>query len=365
MRNILLAAVLALPCVRAFGGEGGERIKVSGKPLHARIAAESGAKAGGVLWTSPTSDKLKASFDKLFFQGVVQNQDIKIQASLLSDQGWGPWVDAELDVSPNGRFWAQIQISGKAGQQVRLRALSATGAHDNAELFGFETAANEGETGGAAGNPRLEAADNGTTAPPPPAQTVAPQAPTVLPRSAWGAKKATKPYEPMLPDRISVHHTEAFQAFSQTDAAQEMRVIQNFHQKGRGWIDIAYHFVIDGSGRIWEGRPVGVVGAHVKNKNDGNIGISLMGDFHAPKNNQPSMAQIQSLVTLLKYLTAKYQIPVSRIKGHRDQEDTSCPGDILYARLDDIRRQTSTGSVAFAVPDATAIDLAFRGLLTQ
>ena len=117
--------------------------------------------------------------------------------------------------------------------------------------------------------------------------------------------------------------------------------IQSFHQHGRGWIDIAYHFVIDGTGQIWEGRPVTVIGAHVKDKNDGNVGISLMGDFHPPRNQHPTAAQFRSLVLLTRWLAATYNIPASRILGHRDQEATTCPGDILYARLDELRRDVA------------------------
>ncbi|MBI3553117.1 MAG: N-acetylmuramoyl-L-alanine amidase [Elusimicrobia bacterium] len=360
MIKLMMTALLTLP-TSSWSGETGEHIHFRGKSLAPMVSAKAGGKAGDVLWASPDSDKLKHSFSKVFFQGVIQNPDIQIQAAVGDGKNWGPWVDARLRAQANGRFWAKIEIAGKPGDRVKLRALTKTGAAANAQLFDLEAAQDEEEAGGAGGGVRLMPDSLGeppAAAPPP--QTAQPEQPEVHPRKQWGAKKAKKPYEPMVPDRITVHHTEGFQAFTKEDAIQEMRVIQDFHQTGRGWIDIGYHYLIDGSGGIWEGRPVGVVGAHVKDKNDGNVGISLMGDFHAPKNERPSIAQVQSLVVVLKWLSAKYTIAPDRIKGHRDQNETSCPGDILYAMLPDIRRRVSTGSVAFRLPSAARIQLAFE-----
>ena len=362
MRKLLLAAVLLLGAASARAHEPGERPTFKGKRVAATIAANKGAKAGDVLWNSGASDPLKGDFDSIFFQGITQNPDIILEASAGRPGKWGAWTRAHLESSGNGRFWASIPIAGEPGDRIRIRAVSKTGAPGAVEILSMHAADADEETGGTGvpGRGPLIKTDSLPVQTPTPA---GPQEPAVLSRAAWGAKKAKKPYEPMVPVRISVHHTEAFQAFSKEDAANEMRVIQSFHQHGRGWIDIGYHFVIDGSGRIWEGRPLGVVGAHVKNKNDGNVGISLMGDFGAPHNNQPAGAQVKSLVALMRWLTVKYNIPVARIKGHRDQEDTSCPGDILYAQLPEIRRQVAAAPLV-AAPSQPAMQ-ALSGLFER
>lgn len=348
MRALLLSALL-LAAGGARAHEGGESPTFGGKRLAAVITVKAGAKAGAVVWATPPSDPVKRGFDYLVFQGITQNPGVVIQASAGRAGKWSAWTDAAVESSPNGRFWAKVALSGAAGVRVKLRALTKTAAQGSVEVFALNAAPDEEETGGPAPGPRLQL-DSLTTLPPSPAEAGGPPKPVVLSRADWGAKKAKKPYEPMVPVRISVHHTEALQAFSKDDAANEMRVIQSFHQHGRGWIDIGYHFVIDGSGRIWEGRPLGVIGAHVKDKNDGNVGISLMGDFGAPHNNHPSTAQIDSLVALMRWLTYAYAIPVDRIKGHRDQEDTSCPGDILYAQLPAIRARVAAPASSVAGP---------------
>ncbi len=57
-----------------------------------------------------------------------------------------------------------------------------------------------------------------------------------------------------------------------------MREIQRWHFE-RGWATVGYHFVVSPSGRIFHGRPVDRLGAHVLGHNLGTVGISLMGHF--------------------------------------------------------------------------------------
>ena len=73
----------------------------------------------------------------------------------------------------------------------------------------------------------------------------------------------------------------------------------------------------------------------------------MKGDFHAPKNQKPTQAQLRSLIKLARWLSAAYGIPAERILGHRDQEATTCPGDNLYALLNQVRQ-------AVAAPESPA-----------
>jgi hypothetical protein len=57
-----------------------------------------------------------------------------------------------------------------------------------------------------------------------------------------------------------------------------VRGIQGFHQNGRGWIDIGYHFLIGPEGIIYQGRPENVRGAHAT-PNTNKVGICLIGDY--------------------------------------------------------------------------------------
>ena len=336
MRIATLALLLSALASPVHAVDEGVPVKFNGQPLKQQWEAPSGVRTSSVVWESGPSNPVPTGFKALLLEGVVSRPGISFEASVRQDGDWGPWTAATGERFANGNFWAKMTVSGEKEALVRLRAIDADPAAGLAvqiDFFGLHASQMQPE---ASDNPQRASFQK--TA----ATLSAASMPGVHPRSDWGAL-ASKPYEIMTPVRITVHHTDGRQAMTKKAAIDELHFIQSFHQHGRGWIDIAYHFLIDGSGGIWEGRPVLVVGSHVKEKNEGNIGISLMGDFHPPKNQKPTDNQIKSLVELLRWLTAAYHIPTDKkyILGHRDQEQTDCPGDNLYILLDGIRDSVS------------------------
>ena len=236
------------------------------------------------LWESGPSDPVSEDFSAVALQGFMPEGDLIFEAAARSGSGWGPFASAGAGRYPNGRFWVRIPISGKKGAILRLR-LTGAAAGPSAALEIFQAVLTP---------LRGEASAAGTDSGLAPLPVDGAVLDGVEPRSAWGARPATGPYEPMLPLRLTLHHTEMAQPLTRADAVTELRVIQDFHIQGRGWIDIGYHFLIDGSGRVWEGRPHSVIGAHVRNKNDGNVGIALLGNFHPPSAHRPTAAQTKA-----------------------------------------------------------------------
>jgi len=49
------------------------------------------------------------------------------------------------------------------------------------------------------------------------------------------------------------------------------------HQRGRGWTDVGYHYVIKRDGTLEAGRPLDVIGSDVKGLNNVSWGICLIG----------------------------------------------------------------------------------------
>jgi hypothetical protein len=47
------------------------------------------------------------------------------------------------------------------------------------------------------------------------------------------------------------------------------------------------------------------------------------------------------LVVFCAYVCKQYRIPVAEIKGHRDYYNTLCPGDRLYAKLRQLRKEVA------------------------
>lgn len=167
--------------------------------------------------------------------------------------------------------------------------------------------------------------------------------PPIIEREQWGARPARLRYERHSPVKLVVHHSYSPSAGDYRGAAS-IRGIQNFHMDApsHGWNDIGYHFLIGVEGDIYEGRPEWAIGAHAP-PNRGMLGICLIGNFQ-PGEDLPSAAQNEALVALLGYLSDKYAIPPrTRIFGHRDFSSTSCPGDVMYGRLENVRRLVEAG----------------------
>lgn len=113
------------------------------------------------------------------------------------------------------------------------------------------------------------------------------------------------------------------------DMVQYIRGFQSGNAPGqRGWADIAYHFVIDRAGRVWQGRPLVYQGAHVKGHNEHNLGICMLGNFDMQR---PSAAQCVALATFVRFIRSVYLIPTDRIYTHGELGTTACPGKQLQA----------------------------------
>ena len=132
---------------------------------------------------------------------------------------------------------------------------------------------------------------------------------------------------------IVIHHA----GFPDGDKDSSAEEIHKFHQEVNGWAGIGYHYVIRKDGRIEQGRKPLAVGAHAYQHNKNSVGICVAGNFDLVK--VPSV-QMDSLKLLTAWLCQKYKLdPMQKgvIVGHRDLNDTACPGDNLYKKLDEIR----------------------------
>jgi hypothetical protein len=163
----------------------------------------------------------------------------------------------------------------------------------------------------------------------------------IVTRAEWGAKPAvcvTKLPSPV--DEFYVHHSgRTYDA----PGDQQTRDIQAFHMgPDRGWCDIAYSFGIDrrDGTAIYEGRGLWNQPGATCGKN-----ISLAVDVYANYEIEvPTDEVIDGIRWLIAYCKAEGALAEdAKILGHRDSghpgscSPTSCPGDNLYARMDDIR----------------------------
>lgn len=105
-----------------------------------------------------------------------------------------------------------------------------------------------------------------------------------------------------------------------------VREITQWHVRDNGWLAVGYHYIIRRDGTVEPGRPVDVVGSHVKGFNERSIGICLVGginDKGAPEANF-THEQYTSLETLLKVSKRVYS--KAQIVGHTDLDSgKACP----------------------------------------
>ncbi|MEX2081302.1 MAG: peptidoglycan recognition family protein [Dehalococcoidia bacterium] len=145
-------------------------------------------------------------------------------------------------------------------------------------------------------------------------------------------------------NRITIHHDgmNVFLSTNRADAGQRMEGIRRAHV-GQQWADIGYHYVIDPAGRVWEGRSATLQGAHVKDNNEHNLGVMVMGNF---EESSPTPAALTTLDLLVAQMMRKYRVPIQRVYTHRELMSTACPGRSLQSYM--LSTRSRTGRMARA-----------------
>ena len=103
--------------------------------------------------------------------------------------------------------------------------------------------------------------------------------------------------------------------------------IRRWHIQDNGWKDIGYHWVIDRDGSILPGRKENVIGAGVKNHNNGVIHIVALGGHGGSADDKITDswtdAQIRAVKKKIYEIAQRTQI--RRISGHNEFAAKACP----------------------------------------
>ena len=173
-------------------------------------------------------------------------------------------------------------------------------------------------------------------------EELAPYAPPLVTRDKWQAKPALPGLVPHTPVAIIIHHTGERQN-RRIPVETKMRNLQTFSQRpGQvgthakpAWPDVPYHFYIDVTGRIAEGREVRFAGdTNTGYDTRGYIQVVVEGDFDRE---QPAPEQMSALRDLLVWLSLSWNVPTEKISVHKDHAPTSCPGRNFMAMLPTLR----------------------------
>ena len=184
-------------------------------------------------------------------------------------------------------------------------------------------------------------------------------------RRDWGAERSWRTGDPSYNDtirQVHVHHTVNSNTYKRADVPGLIRGIYRYHTHNLGWSDIGYNFLVDRFGTIWVGRAGGprhpVRGAHTLGFNKTSCGVAVIGNFETTKPSKRVLASIAALAAwkLDRYgrnpvghigvtsegsdnYPAGHRVRLPIIDGHRDTNDTACPGRYLYEALPKVRRR--------------------------
>lgn len=277
------------------------------------------------------------------------------------DGTWGPWTPLHEDdvPAPGGRTWSALEFADDAdayqvrGRNEAVRAVAINTTDGPRQVVWEEPAAQASHI----------------------AQ------PALVTRAGWGANEQLRCNPDGTPKhtwtfyptkKLIVHHTVTENA--DPDPAATVRAIYQYHVQSRGFIDIAYNFLVDANGTIYKGRYSGpngtcyqdtvtgenargrgVTGAHTGGWNSGTMGIALLGHYdEVPFPDAARAALVRHLAweserhLLDPVATSSFTNPsgggtrtTPNISGHRDWSATACPGANLYAALPSIREEVA------------------------
>jgi hypothetical protein len=192
--------------------------------------------------------------------------------------------------------------------------------------------------------------------------------PAIISRTEWGGDSVPPRAAPEYGEvqAAFVHHTVTSNDYAPEESAGIVLGIARYHRDSNGWNDIGYNFLVDKYGQVFEGRAGGidqpVIGAQAQGYNSASTGIACLGTFSAVAQSE---AGLEALARLIGWKLSLHGVPtqgtvvvssrggasnrypsgtpvtLERIPGHRDGDSTSCPGDVLYGQLADLRARAT------------------------
>lgn len=139
-------------------------------------------------------------------------------------------------------------------------------------------------------------------------------------RTWYSGKAPWRTRKPRDVRYIVLHHTAS-------PRDQSVETIRRFHEKGRGWPHVGYHYIITWRGEVHKTLPEIAVPICVGNLNPQCLCIALIGDF--TKDGWPALAPGWRQAWRLA-LDLQRRYPDAKIVRHKDLVPTACPGNLTW-----------------------------------
>lgn len=278
-----------------------------------------------------------------------------------ADGAWGGWTELEVDADL-GPEPGSVEAAGEVGAGSDDRVVTEPLWVDGATGYQVSTAGADADgLDVLTVHERTERVVRDATSD---AGAAVPSPFQIRSRASWGARAPARTAS--VTDALHlavVHHTATSNSYSSADVPGILRSMQAYHMDANGWSDLAYNFVVDRFGRIWEGRAGGttraVIGAHARGFNTGSVGVAVVGNYvetsASPEAREAvsrvvgyrlqqdgvdptGRADVESLGSTT--IAAGTVVNLPRVIGHRDVGATSCPGT-LWSQLPTVRTRAA------------------------
>ncbi|MBZ2196465.1 FG-GAP-like repeat-containing protein [Occultella gossypii] len=279
--------------------------------------------------------------------------DLAVDVRTLTTDGWTEWEELEID-----NRLADEDLTDRQGteplavvdaSQIEVRLTTAEAAPTGANLSVIDPGTSTADSA-----PVTAAAMS----------TTATARPTIYSRAQWGADESIRTWAPEVGrvTGIDIHHTAGVNGYSSSQVPSILRGIYAYHAEewGRDWGDIGYNVLVDRFGRAWEGRYGGldqaIIGAHATGLNGNMAGISLIGNYDTvavPTALFDMVARVAAWKLSIHGTTPHGTTTFdgntwNRIVGHRDAKQTTCPGQYMYSRLDELKNRIAAYQGSFS-----------------
>jgi peptidoglycan hydrolase-like protein with peptidoglycan-binding domain len=298
---------------------------------------------------------------------AVRPQEVSVRVRVKEASGWTEWE--QLDTAEEG----PDPSSGEAARaRVGTAPLVTPGATGIQVRVDTATGATPADLKVTTIDPGISSADDDLTRPiPASSASAAALQPTIITRAQWGADESLRGSTTLSSTvkAIMIHHTAGSNSYTQDTAAAQIRGIYAYDTKTLGWADIAYNFLVDKWGRIYEGRAgsisKAVRGAHAMGFNTDTMGVAALGNYETAS---PPAALVDGLAKVAGWKLSQYGVnPMGKatltsqggtgtkfaagvtatldaINPHQSTSYTLCPGSYLTPQLATLR--TKAGNYA-------------------
>jgi peptidoglycan hydrolase-like protein with peptidoglycan-binding domain len=153
----------------------------------------------------------------------------------------------------------------------------------------------------------------------------------MIERAVWGPRHGQGHRTGGAKLFVFVHHSGVVRVGPKSTIAEEtaeLRTIENGHARKTNPPRIAYTALGALTGRTYEGTGWAFIGAHTKNRNSSGYGYCFMCDGRVQVLPQVAIDSFHEWCD--EGVSLGHLHPNFVIRGHRDEVNTTCPGDLIY-----------------------------------